>query len=227
MDIHLPQPVRILLIDDHAILRAGVRMLIETRPHFRVVAEAASSEQALAEASREQPDVILLDLDLGEQDGLSLLPKLLQVAGDARVLVLTGVHASEWHRKAVSLGAMGVVSKEQVTEKLLEAIEEVSAGEFWVDHSTPPITMAEIMWAREQAMEKDLDAARIATLTQREREIIALVGEGLKNQQIADRLCISNGTVRNHLTIIFEKLDLSDRFGLMRYAYHHNLAKHG
>jgi len=225
MEMQQPQPIRILLVDDHAILRAGVRMLIETRPHLKVVAEAGSYEQALAEASREQPDLILLDLDLREKDGLSLLPELLRAAPKARVLVLTGVHASEWHRRAVSLGAMGIVSKEQVTETLLDAIEKVCAGEFWVGHSTPPIALAELMWAREEAMKKDLDAARIASLTPREREIIALVGEGLKNQQIADRLCITNGTVRNHLSIIFEKLDLSDRFGLMRYAYRHGLAK--
>lgn len=214
-------PIRILLIDDHAILRAGVRMLINTHPGMEVVAEASSRDEALAAVAQVYSDLILLDLDLGGASSLNILPRLLHEAPAARVLILTGMRDPEWHHRAVRLGAMGVVLKEQVIESLIEAIERVSAGQFWVDPATSAIALTQI--AQQETSKRAFEADKIATLTAREREIIRLVGEGLKNQQIAHRLFISHGTVRNHLSIIFEKLGLADRLELVVYAYRHGL----
>ena len=219
----LTEPIRILLIDDHAIVLAGLRMLIESKAGLKVVGEAGNRADALALAAREQPDIILLDLDLGRESGLDFLPELLSAAREARVIILTGVRDSQAHHRAVSLGAMGVVPKEKAAEVLIKAFVKVQAGEVWLDRSMMAKVLAEMSPAR--ANKKiDPEAAKIATLTKREREVITLVGEGIKNKQIANRLFISEITVRHHLTSIFSKLNLSDRFDLIIYAYRNGLA---
>jgi DNA-binding NarL/FixJ family response regulator len=128
-------PIRIQLVEDHSIVRAGLRMLIESHPGLIVVGEAANGAEALALAESRQPDIILLDLGLGQESGLDLLPRLQSVAGRARVILLTGVRDPEQHRRAVRLGAMGVVLKEEAAQVLLDAVQKVHAGEVWLDPS--------------------------------------------------------------------------------------------
>jgi DNA-binding NarL/FixJ family response regulator len=213
-----------MLVDDHVVLRSGLRLLIDSHPGLRVIGEAGSRTDALEVAEREQPDIILLDLDLPGTDGYELLPDLLQAARQARVLILTGVTDLEAHIRALRLGAIGVVLKEKAPEVLIKAIRGVYAGEIWLD----PAAVARLLGQGSPsgaAPKPDREAAKIATLTEREREIIALIGEGLKNKQIASRLFISEGTVRNYLTTIFSKLEVTDRFELILYAYRHKLAK--
>ena len=220
----IKEPIRILLIDDHVIVRAGLRMLIENHKGMVVVGEAGTRIDALAIAAREKPQVILLDLDMGNESGLDFLRELLDAAAGARVVMLTGVRDPEAHRRAVHLGAMGLVLKDKATEVLIKAIEKVHAGEVWLDRSLTASVLSEMSQARE-IRRADPDARRISSLTDREREIVGLVCEGLKNKQIGDRLFISEATVRNHLTSILGKLELSDRFELALYAYRHHLAK--
>ena len=218
------EPIRILLIDDHVIVRAGLRMLIENHKGMVVVGEAGDRIDALAIAARERPQIILLDLDMGNESGLDFLRELLDAAAGARVVMLTGVRDPEAHRRAVHLGAMGLVLKDKATEVLIKAIEKVHAGEVWLDRSLTASVLSEMSQARE-IRRADPDARRISSLTDREREIVGLVSEGLKNKQIGDMLFISEATVRNHLTSILSKLELSDRFELALYAYRHHLAK--
>jgi two-component system nitrate/nitrite response regulator NarL len=220
----IKEPIRILLIDDHVIVRAGLRMLIENHKGMVVVGEAGTRIDAIAIAGREKPQVILLDLDMGKESGLDFLRELLDAAAGARVVMLTGVRDPEAHRRAVHLGAMGLVLKDKATEVLIKAIEKVHAGEVWLDRSLTASVLSEMSQARE-IRRADPDARRISSLTDREREIVGLVCEGLKNKQIGDRLFISEATVRNHLTSILSKLELSDRFELALYAYRHHLAK--
>lgn len=212
--------IRILLIDDHAIVRAGLRMLLKSQRNFIVVGEAGSRDEALELSAREQPDIILLDLDLGGASGLDFLPQLFAAAEQARVIVLTGVQDTAAYQQAIHLGAMGVALKEEAPETLIKAIEKVHAGEVWLTRS-----MAQMLSTPPVPQKADPEIARIAKLTKRELEIIALVCEGLRNRQIADRLRIAEGTVRNHLTVIFGKLGVSDRFELIVYAYRRGLAK--
>ena len=216
-------PIRVLLVDDHAVVRTGLRLLIESRPGLQVVGEAATRPAALTAAAREHPDLILLDLDLGGSSGLDFLPELLAAAPAARVLILTGLRDAEVHRRAVRLGAMGVVVKDKAAEVLLQAIEKVHAGEVWLERTMMAATLRELT-RRGTATPHDPEAAKIATLTAREREVIALVGTGLKNRQIAQRLFISETTVRHHLTAVFAKLGVADRLELVIYAYRHGLA---
>ncbi|MBI3325997.1 MAG: response regulator transcription factor [Nitrospinae bacterium] len=135
MAISPPTPIRILIIDDHAILSTRLRMLIESQPGMAVVGLAANAPDALAAATRERPDIILLDLDLGGQSALDFLPELAAAAPNARVLILTGVLDPDLHRRAVRMGAMGLVLKERAAEVLMQAIEKVHAGKVWLERS--------------------------------------------------------------------------------------------
>jgi two-component system nitrate/nitrite response regulator NarL len=218
------EAIRILIIDDHLIVRAGLRMLIGNHEGMTVVGEAGTRIDALAITANEQPDIILLDLDMGSESGLDFLRELLATAAKARVVILTGVRDPEVHRRAVHLGAMGLVFKEKAAEVLIKAIEKVHAGEVWLDRSLTASVLSEMSHA-DESKTPDPDAGKIASLTGREREILGLVCEGLKNKQIGDRLFISEATVRNHLTSILSKLELSDRFELALYSYRQHLAK--
>jgi DNA-binding NarL/FixJ family response regulator len=197
-------------------------LLIESRQGLVVIGEATNSTDALALAAREQPHIILLDLDLGDENGLDLLPHLL-AAGQARVLILTGVRDAEEHRQAIRQGAMGLVLKEQAPEVLLKAIEKVHAGEVWLDRAMLANVLSEMVVGGTRPA--SVRAARMNTLTQREHGVITLVAEGLKNKQISERLSITETTVRHHLTSIFAKLGVESRLELVIFAHRHGLSK--
>lgn len=224
MSVPAPQSTRVLIVDDHGIVRAGLRMLLESQPGTSVVGETATCAEALALATREQPDVIVLDLDLGGENAIPSIPALLSAVPEARILVLTGVRDPEAHREAVRHGAIGLVLKEKAAETLLQAITRVRAGEVWLEPTMVARVLGELT-RPQPASPTSPEAAKIATLTLREREVITLVGEGLRNKHIAERLYISEATARHHLTAIFAKLGLTDRFELAIYAYQHGLAK--
>jgi DNA-binding NarL/FixJ family response regulator len=218
------QQIRILLIDDHVIVRAGLRMLIENHTGMLVVGEAGNREDGLALASRERPDIVLLDLDMGAESGLDFIPQLLTAAANTRIVILTGLKDPDLHRRAVHLGALGLVVKDRAAEVLIKAIQKVHAGEVWLDRTLTASVLSERSQQDERA-KFDPEAHKISALTEREREVVGLVCEGLKNKQIGERLFISEATVRNHLTSILSKLELSDRFELALFAYRHHLAK--
>lgn len=199
-------------------------MLIQSREGMTIVGEAGNRGEALVVAGSEQPDIILLDLDLGDESGLDLIPALLEASAGARVIILTGTRDPEAQHRALSLGAMGIVHKEKAPEALLSAIERVHAGEAWLD----PMLTAKLLGEMAKAgkpKKPDPEADRVATLTGREREVVGLIGEGLKNSQIAERLFISEWTVRHHITSIFSKLEVSDRVELIMLAYRQGLAR--
>jgi two-component system, NarL family, nitrate/nitrite response regulator NarL len=218
--------IRVLLVDDHELVRTGLRIALERHPHLTVIGEAGDRADALALAGRERPDIILLDLDLGGASSLDFLPDLLAASKGGRAILVTGVRAPEEHYRAVQLGAMGVVRKEQGADVLVNAIEKVHAGEVWLEPAMVVRALAEISGQRSPAAEQpNPEAVKIARLTPREREVIGLIGEGLYNQQIAERLSISAATVSHHLTSIFDKLGVANRFDLVIYAYRHGLAE--
>lgn len=216
-------PIRILLVDDHVVVRQGLRMLIENHPDMRVVGEAAGCDEALEVASREVPDVVLLDLDLGSSSGLDIIPQLVSLHEKVRVLILTGVRERELHRRAIRMGAMGIVMKDQAGEMLIKAIRRVTAGEVWVDRSMTALVLQELRHGSE-GQRLDTEAARIVSLTRREKEVVALIAQGFGTARIAGDLFISEKTVRNHLASIFDKLMVSDRLELAIYAVRHGLA---
>ena len=217
-----PEPIRILIVDDHLVVRAGLHMLIENHPGMTVVAMASNRTEALELSASAAPNLILLDLDLGGENALTFVTQLRETTPNARILVLTGLRDTDAHRQAVQLGAMGVVLKEHAPDVLIKAIEKVHAGEIWLDRPTMGRMLRE-MSAREEK-EIDPEVAKIKSLTQREREVVALIAEGLKNKQIAQRLFISETTVTHHLSSVYSKLGVSDRLELVIYAFAHKLA---
>lgn len=215
--------IRVLLVDRHAVFRAGVHKFLDRQPHVHVVGEASSPQEAHDAARASRPDIILLALDFGESDALPLLPRLIETAPGVKVIVLTGVRDPQAHRRALRLGARGLVLKEQSIEIVLQAIETVHSGKVWLEGAVRSRVLGE--QARERQTDSyDADKERRAELTDREREVIRLVGEGLRNGEIAERLVIREATVRHHLTSIFAKLNVADRFELLIYAYRHGLA---
>jgi len=216
-------PIKILLVDDHAIIREGLRMLLSNQPSMKVVGEAGNVEDACAAAAREQPDIILLDIDLGNDNGLDALPRLLAAAPEGRCLILTSATDQETHARAMRQGAMGLVSKDKVAAVLLKAIMKVNEGEVWFDRTTMGTVLTEFSHAG--GKKSDPEAEKIESLTVREREVVALLCDGYKNKQIGQELFISETTVRHHLTSIFSKLGVEGRLGLMLYAFRQGLAK--
>jgi two-component system, NarL family, nitrate/nitrite response regulator NarL len=216
-------PIRLLIVDDHTLVRAGLRTMIETDIGLKVVGEASNREEAL-EGARKRPDIILLDINLDGQTSLDFLPELLAAAKGSKVLIVTGVSDPQIHDHAVRLGATGIVHKVEDPVVLFAAIRKVHTGEVWLPGSMIARVLGSLTRPQD-ARSDDPEEVRIALLTAREREVIALIGEGLRNKQIADRLFISEPTVRHYLGSVFDKLDVGDRLGLIVYAYQHALAK--
>ena len=244
------QEAKILIIEDEEIVREGLSLLVNHQPGFRVVGSASTIKDALAIAEREQPDVALLDIKLGNEDGLDCLPRMQTISPKTRVLILTGLNDIETHYAAVSLGAMGIVRKIEGPDVLMNAMRKALAGEVWLSSELTTKVVNDLRQARANALMETqgeegaqtgaapsvewrspasrrdaYEEVKIARLTDREREVIELVGQGMRNQQIADKLCISVITVRHHLTSIFSKLELGDRFELAIYSFRHGLAK--
>lgn len=217
-------PIRILLIDDHQLLREGLRELIGSHPGMTVIGDTGDPVNALSIASREQPDIIILDLDLGSEDGLAFLPELMNAARQSSIIILTGERDTEKRDMAMELGAKGVVLKEKGATELLSAIQKVyRTGEYWLE----PGAAQRLFERKRVSAERDNpEAAKIASLTPTEREIITCIGEGLDNKQIANQMHIADSTVRNNLTRIYDKLEIKGgRLGLLVYAYRLGLVK--
>jgi DNA-binding NarL/FixJ family response regulator len=219
--------IRVFLIDDHRSILWGLEKLIETaNPAIRVVGSTTSYTQALKLLEETSPDVILLDLDLGEENGLHAIPQLI-AASDAKILVLTGLRDEAVHHSAVLAGARGVIEKEARAESILAAIAKVNQGEIWLDRATTGRLLVEISRKMEGGNPVDSTQKKIAALTIREREVITFTAAnaGATAKAIAEKLHISEHTLRNHLTSIYEKLDVANRLELFAFAHEHRLTK--
>ena len=217
--VQQPNAIRILIVDDHAIFRQGLKLLLQRERDLAILAEAANAEQALGLAAREQPDIILLDADLDGVDSLDILESLQASAPDSRIIVLTGLRTPELQGRALRLGARGFIAKEQSGELVVRAIRKVREGELWFDRSTVGAAVTRLLHGKSD------ESASVTALAPRELDIVRLVGEGLRNDAIADRLSLSEKTVRNQLTVIFEKVGVRDRLHLAIYAYRRGIAK--
>lgn len=212
--------IRILIVEDHAIVRAGLRMLLENQAGIEVVGEASSASEIVNNGANVPPDIILLDLDLGHENGADFVGDLIRKLAPARILVLTATSDVELHVRAVTCGASGVVIKEQAPETLVKAIHSVHAGEAWLGRSLTSVVLNRMSKAHTPP-KPDPEAAKMDRLTPREKEVMSLIVEGLPGDRIARQLRISEGTVRNHLTSILAKLELSNRFELAVFAFRH------
>lgn len=217
-------PIRVFLIDDHRTILWGLEKLIESAtPAMRVVGSVTNCADAFELLAKAAPDVILLDMDLGRESGLDAIPQLIAESA-AKILVLTGLRDKTVLDKAVLAGARGVVEKEAPAETILSAIARVHEGQLWLDRAATGRIFVE--FSRKGAAEAaDPEQQNIAALTDREREIIAATAThaGATAKVIAENLHISEHTLRNHLTSIYDKLGVANRLELFAYAHKHGL----
>jgi DNA-binding NarL/FixJ family response regulator len=218
------EKIRIVIVEENELFRQGLCLLLSQHQDLKVVGEAAAWSDVLAIIAREQPDVVLLAISPSNGDNINLLPQLFEASEATKVLVLLEPGDKELPSRATRLGAAGVLFKNKSTDMLVKAIECVNAGEAWLDRSTSASLLRELS-PRRKAVKKDSEEMKIASLSQREREMIQLVGKGLKNKQIAKALFISEITVHHHLTNIYSKLKVEDRLELLIYAYRNGLAE--
>jgi DNA-binding NarL/FixJ family response regulator len=216
--------IRVLLVEDHQTMLWGLQKLIDAEhPRMAVAGTARTCPEALDAAARLAPDVILLDLDLGGVSMVDFLPELL-ANGQSRALVLTAERHSETLDQAVRRGARGILHKEVPAEQVLKAIEKIHRGELWFDATTMDRVFGQLLRAR--SAPKPAPAPH-ASLTARERAIVsaAVQHSGSANQEVAERLFISEHTLRNHLTSIYRKLNVNSRLEMYVYAVRHGLVQ--
>jgi two-component system nitrate/nitrite response regulator NarL len=220
----LAHSIGVLLVDDHQTMLWGLSSLINgEQPRMRVVGTASSCEDAVATSDDLAPDVIVLDLDLDGHCAIDILPRLLSNEV-SRVVVLTGEREQRTLDLAVLHGARGVMRKDASAQQVLEAIERVYNGELCVDAQTMGRVFSQLTSAK-KLPKADPDAARLASLTHKEREIVRVVvaGSGASNKALASKLFVTEHTLRNHLTSIYQKLDVTNRLELYIYALKHQL----
>ena len=201
---------RVLLVDDHAVVRAGLRRVLEAEPDIEVVGEAGTARDAVLEARATKPDVILLDVVMPGESGVDALPRLLKEAPGARVLVLSMQDDPRYVREAFAAGASGYVLKEAADSEVVGAVREVAAGGRYLH----PALGARVISAEEEARA----ATEADPLSDREREVLRLLALGHTNQEIAKMLYISVRTTETHRAHIMQKLRLKTRAELVRYA---------
>jgi two-component system, NarL family, nitrate/nitrite response regulator NarL len=224
------QKIRIVIADDHPIFRDGLCRLLALEEDFEVVAQASDGRQVLDVLQQHEPDILLLDLKMPGLDGLSTLQRLQAAKSKTRVIVLTASDDKNEFVQAMKLGTSGIVLKQTATELLIKSIRKVNAGEIWLDSHTTAEVIRRFVSADDAPSGPPLPSPSSAPrererspLSQREREIVALVAQGFKNKEMAEKMFISEQTVKNHLHNIFDKLGVSDRLELALYAIHNNL----
>jgi DNA-binding NarL/FixJ family response regulator len=205
--------IRVLLADDHAVVRAGLEELLRTTEGIDVVGAAADGAEAVRMAAEQAPDVVLMDLEMPGVDGIEATRRLLAGASHAAVVILTSFSDRERILQALDAGAVGYVLKDAEPHELVAAIRAAARGE---SPLAPKAASAVLRARRERAPASEL--------TEREREVLALVGAGLQNKQIAQRLGISEKTVKAHLTSVFRQLGVFDRTQAALWAQRHGLA---
>ena len=222
-DPSIPQetePIRVLLIGNELVTRAGLRILLDSKPGLHVVGEVDCSAGLRSAVKRTRPDIALLDPD---DNPASVIPDAVPaLVRTTPVIILTGASDSDIVSNAFRHGAMGIVLKHQAPEMLVKAIVQVHGGEVWLDRRVTARLFSDLSNVGVSKRHKR-DAAKTAQITKRERQVITLIGTGLRNIEIAERLFISEVTVRNHLTSIFRKLEFTNRVQLVLYALQQGL----
>jgi two-component system, NarL family, nitrate/nitrite response regulator NarL len=214
--------IRIMLADDHPVVREGLRKLIELEDDLQVVAEAADGREVLEAIKDIKPDIVLLDLKMPGMDGLAVLQTLQHLKTVSKTIVLTASEDKNEWVQAMKMGCCGIVVKQTDPELILKSIRKVYGGEIWLDSHTTAAVMRQFAAPGEGGGTGRGGRSR-SPLSNREREIVALVAQGYRNREMAEKMFISEQTVKNHLHNIFDKLGVSDRLELALYAIHKGL----
>jgi DNA-binding NarL/FixJ family response regulator len=216
--------IRVLLADDQALVRTGIRMIVDAQPDMRVVGEAGDGAEAIDRAHELAPDVVLLDVRMPHLDGLQALPRLVAAPGAPRIIVLTTFDLDEYVFEALERGASGFLLKGAPADQLLAGIRAAAAGDALIDASVTRRLIARFVARRPASPPAGAD---LESLTDREREVLELLARGLTNAEIADRLVVSGATVKTHVARVLAKLGLRDRVQAVILAYEAGLVTPG
>ncbi len=213
--------IRVLIADDHTMVRQGLTMLLQTQPDITVIGEASDGSEAIRMAHEFQPDIVVMDIAMPNVDGLEATRAIKSSLPNVQILALTMHEGEEYFFKILAAGASGYVLKRAAANDLISAIHAVARGEVFLYPSIAKKLVADYL-SRTKAEPPGGDTTADA-LTQREHQILALIAEGLSNREIAERLTLSLSTVQTHYTHIIEKLNLRNRTELVKYALRHGL----
>ena len=206
--------IRILLVDDQALVRAGFRMILDAEPNVEVVGEASDGREAIDQVRTLRPDVVLMDIRMPELDGLEATRRILAADATARVLVVTTFNLDEYVYEALRSGASGFVLKDDPPEQLIAAVRTIAGGEALLSPSVTRRVIQEFTRVHRHAVPK-----AVGTLTSRELDVFRLIARGLSNAEIGRQLFISDTTVKTHVTRLLQKLELRDRAQAIVLAY--------
>jgi DNA-binding NarL/FixJ family response regulator len=224
VDAPAPAPVRVLIVDDDQLMRAGLRGVLSSDPRIEILGEAADGREAVLRSRRLQPDVVLMDIRMPDLDGIGATREVLAAVPAARVVILTTFEQDDYIFGALSAGASGFLLKRTAPEELIAAIHTIAAGDSLL---SPSVTSRVIeRMARQPGPDATRDA-RLDELTGREREVLALVARGLANGEIAAALTIEESTVKTHVKRILAKLGCRDRVQAVIFAYESRLTDRG
>jgi DNA-binding NarL/FixJ family response regulator len=214
-------PLRIMVVDDHAVVRRGVRALLESQPGWEVAAEASTGREAVDVAKRLQPDIVVMDLSLPELNGLDATQQILKVSPRTEVLVLTMHHSEELARKVLQAGARGYILKSDADESLIAAVESLRLHKPFLTSRVTEFVLDDYL---RRAEERD-DAGPHTVMTAREREIIQLLAEGRSNKEAAAALGVSVKTIEAHRANLMRKLRFRSLSDLVRYAIRNRIVQ--
>ncbi|GAB1470661.1 response regulator transcription factor [Chloroflexota bacterium] len=209
---------RIILVDDHEVVRLGLKSLLERHPQFDVVGEAASAREALEQTAALKPDVVVMDIRLPGTSGIEACEQIINQFPSTKVIMLTSYAEDEMLFSAIRAGASGYILKQIGSEDLIKALESVGRGEGLLD---PAVTQRVFQEVRRAVKEEE--ASAFAHLSQQEKHVLLLVSEGKTNREIAKNLFLGEGTVRNYVSSILSKLNVNNRAEAAAYAVEHNL----
>jgi DNA-binding NarL/FixJ family response regulator len=215
----------VLIADDQALVRVGLRKILESEPETSVVGDASDGEDAVTEARRLRPDVVLMDIRMPVLDGIEATRRIVHARPETKVLILTTFGLDEYVYEALRAGASGFMLKDAPPEEIAAAVHIVARGEALL---APAVTRAVIEeFARQQPVAASVPPSAVAELTPREREVLDLLGRGMSNPEICEQLVISEATAKTHVGRILQKLDLRDRVQAVIYAYETGLVSPG
>ncbi len=212
---------KILLVDDHEVVRLGLKALLDHHPQYEVVGEAGTAKEAIEQVKRTRPDVVLMDIRLPGASGIEACEEITKTYPGTRVIMLTSYAEDEMLFSAIRAGASGYVLKQISGDALITAIDAVSRGEALLD---PAVTQRVFQEVRRAV--KDEEASAFVNLSQQEKHVLMLVSEGKTNREIAKTLFLGEGTVRNYVSSILSKLGVSNRAEAAAYAVEHNLKEY-
>lgn len=207
-----------MIADDHAMMREGIKQLLEFDGMVKVIAEASDGNECLSVLKTVRPDVLLLDINMPNKNGIEVLEELRNKRDDLKILILTVHNEVEYLVKAVDIGVNGYILKDSESAELKKAIEAIVNGENFIQPDLIPLLNARLI-------KRDTDKDKIEQLTKREREVLIQVANGMFNKEIANSLLISERTVKNHISSIFKKIEVSDRTQAAVFAIRNNLIK--